>query len=250
MEYKNHICSPETCDNSGGLTSTHGEELTTMPTGKRRDAGESKIPSEIIHSISGKFSHPAFLITILLILVIALAACGKDEDKEESQATQEPVYTIVKAGSLKPGDSIPAPAGDVVLTVTGSVRNFNDGNSIVMDVSTIESVGEVEYTVNDPFEEVEVTYGGVLMRDLIALWDVDPEATTLSFLALNDYQVDVSLKDVLDYPVVFAMKRNSEYMPVSTRGPAMLVFPYDDFEFDKTVYNDYWVWQIKSIDIH
>ena len=29
----------------------------------------------------------------------------------------------------------------------------------------------------------------------------------------------------------------------------MLVFPYDNFKFDVTVYNNYWAWQIKSIEV-
>jgi hypothetical protein len=38
-------------------------------------------------------------------------------------------------------------------------------------------------------------------------------------------------------------------MPISTRGPAMLVFPYNDFDFDRAVYDNYWIWQIKSIEV-
>jgi hypothetical protein len=68
-------------------------------------------------------------------------------------------------------------------------------------------------------------------------------------VALNDYAVDVPLADLREYPVIFALQADGEYLPVSTRGPAMLVYPYNDFEFEQAVYNDYWIWQIKSIDV-
>jgi hypothetical protein len=38
-------------------------------------------------------------------------------------------------------------------------------------------------------------------------------------------------------------------MPVSTRGPSMLVFPYAHYDFDEAVYNNYWIWQLKQIDV-
>lgn len=197
-------------------------------------------------------ARPFFAVTILmLVLVLTVTACKSDDDKDsQSNNSKDTVYTIVTEGTLKPGDSIPVPESGAILTITGSVSNFNVDESIVMDIPTIESVGVVSYTVTDPFEETKVTYTGVLMSDLLKVWGVDDSATTLSVLALNDYQVEVPIKDVRDYPVIFAMKSDGEYMPISTRGPAMLVFPYDDFEFDKALYNDYWAWQIKSIDVH
>jgi hypothetical protein len=115
-------------------------------------------------------------------------------------------------------------------------------------------VGEVEYRVVDPFREEgdaeEVVFRGPLMSDLLALWGVSQDAVeTLNVVALNDYAVDVPAGDLWEYPVIFALQADGEYMPVSTRGPAMLVYPYADFDFDMDEYNSYWVWQIKTIDV-
>jgi hypothetical protein len=91
---------------------------------------------------------------------------------------------------------------------------------------------------------------GPLMSDLLALWGVSQDAVeTLNVVALNDYAVDVPAGDLWEYPVIFALQADGEYMPVSTRGPAMLVYPYADFDFDMDEYNSYWVWQIKTIDV-
>ena len=161
-------------------------------------------------------------------------------------------FSVVKSvgdSELSAGDAIPAPSEEVIVTVTGKIDNANVDDTIQMDMPTIESVGMYEYTLADPFDEVEVTYQGPLMRDLLALWGVPADATNLHMVALNDYAVDVPIADLLKYPVLLAVKQGGEYMPISTRGPSMLVYPYDDFDFDRALYDNYWIWQIKSIEV-
>jgi hypothetical protein len=181
----------------------------------------------------------------IFLIVLVVTGCTPAAEAP----TTEPIYSVVSEGTLSAGDAIPAPDGDVILSVTGLIGTANNGDAIDMDLATIESVGLVDYTVTDPFEEKVITYRGPLMSDLLALWQVPESATTLHLVALNDYAVDVPLGDLYQYPVVFALQADGEYLPISTRGPAMLVYPYDDFEFEHSVYNDYWIWQIKSIDV-
>lgn len=185
--------------------------------------------------------------TILKLIVIGfllcvIAACSPSQDAQ-------PFYTRVSEASLKAGDTIPAPTDNIILTVTGKIGTSNRDGAIVMDRDMIESVGEVEYKVTDPFENKPYTYRGPLMSDLLSLWQVPDDAQTLEVVALDDYTVDIPIAEVRKYPVLFALQQEGEYMPTSTRGPAMLVFPYDNFEFDPAVYNDYWSWQIKSIEV-
>lgn len=180
----------------------------------------------------------------MISILLLISACA-------SAATPTPtqVYTVVEAGTLDAGSAIPEPTEEVILTVSGKIGAANVGSLIEMDLPTIESVGLVDYTVDDPFENKEITYRGVLMSDLLELWQVPADATNLHMVALNDYAVDVPLSEVRAYPVIFALQGDGVYLPVSTRGPAMLVFPYNHFEFETSVYNDYWIWQIKSIEV-
>ena len=189
---------------------------------------------QMVKKVLGSF------VAVLSLLVVAGCA-----------ATPEPasVYTRVSEASLKAGDAIPAPSGDTILTVTGMIGTTNSDDAIVMDLATLESVGEVTYEVTDPFEGKKVIFRGPLLTDLLDLWQVSPDATTLHIIALNDYVVDVPIAEVRKYLVVFALQQDGEYMPIETRGPAMLVFPYEDFEFDTNLYNNYWAWQIKTIEV-
>jgi hypothetical protein len=184
-----------------------------------------------------------FMRVLVLVGVLALAAgCS-------SAADPFTVVTPVGESQLSAGDAIPVPQDEVIVTVMGKIGNPNVDDSIQMDMETIESVGLVEYLVTDPFDTGDLTFQGPLMRDLLDLWGVPDDATILHMVALNDYAVDVPISDLREFPVIFAVKQDGEYMPISTRGPAMLVYPYNDFDFDHAVYDNYWIWQIKSIEV-
>lgn len=181
---------------------------------------------------------------VFATLVLALlAACAP-----ASAPAGETVYTRVSEATLQPGDPIPAPQGDVVLSISGLV-NAAGGEEITMDLAALEAAGLVDYTVEDPFLHRQVTYRGPLLSELLDLWQVDSAATTLHIVALNDYSIEVPIAMARDYPLVFAIMADGEYMSIADRGPAMLVLPYDDFEFERPAADAYWIWQIKSIEV-
>ena len=181
-------------------------------------------------------------ITLYLLCVVFVVSCSKQPEFDS-------VYTRLEKATLKAGSNIPKPQEAPILTVSGKVGTTNhDDQTIIMDIPTLETVGAVEYTVEDPFEKEEHTFAGILMKDLLELWQVSPDATVLNVVALNDFQVDVPIALVREYPVIFALKQNGEYMTPDYRGPAMLVFPYNDYKFELAT-DAYWVWQIKSITV-
>lgn len=179
---------------------------------------------------------------IAIVIMVFMSACS-------SNAPSTPIYQQVSEAKLKMGDVLPVPTGDVILTVSGKIGTKNGNDNLIMDRDMLESVGQVEYKVTDPFETKDYVYRGPLMSDLLDLWQVSSDATTLEVTALDDYVVKVPITDLRKYPVIFSLQQDGKYMPVSTRGPAMIVFPYNNFEFNQEIYNDYWAWQIKSIDV-
>jgi hypothetical protein len=178
----------------------------------------------------------------LLALLFIVVACSSSPDFDS-------VYKRITPAQLKAGDAIPAPRGDVILTVTGVVGTTNQGNKILMDLATIESVGLVEYEVVDPFENRKKLFRGVLMRELLNLWQVDAAATTLDMVALNDYHVEVPIAIMREKPLLFALQADGAYMRPDYRGPAMLVFPYGYYKFQRPLSDAYWIWQIKAVKV-
>lgn len=160
----------------------------------------------------------------------------------------DPVYQVITSGTLTPGEAIPEPQDATILTVSGRIGAMNQGETIVMDRQTLESVGVVEYEVHDPFEDRPIVYRGVLMSELLKVWQVADDVTVARFTALNDYQIDVPIEDFQQYPVLFAMQADGVTLTPDYRGPAMLVYPLDDYEFDLISNKRRWIWQITMIE--
>ena len=178
----------------------------------------------------------------LLILITLMTACG-------SQAAA-PIYETVSEGSLKAGDPVPAPGGDVVLTMDGMIEKTNAGNALKFDMATLESIGVVQYKVDDPFAKKTILYAGVLLSELLKVAGAAPQATTLTLRALDDYSTDMLISDAKKWPVLLATRADGEYMPVDQSGPLISVFPFNDFpEIDHLTYDAQWLWSLSSITV-
>lgn len=160
-----------------------------------------------------------------------------------------PAYTRLTEGTLSDSGPLPVPEETPILTIRGLVGRTNVDSHIEMDRPMLEAVGLVEYTVEDPFTEEITTYEGVLMSDLLTLWGVDDSAKQLDVDALNDYQVNIPIEILRDFPTILALKVNGEVMDVATRGPSMLVLPYGEYEFERPLSDTYWVWQVRSMRV-
>ncbi|GAB4485321.1 MAG: hypothetical protein OHK0010_03930 [Anaerolineales bacterium] len=177
----------------------------------------------------------------LFLLILLLSACA-DQTKT--------VYTVVAPASLKPGDAIPAPSGEVILTVSGAISAKNNGDTLQLDMPTLEKFGLVSYDENDPWLSAKNTYSGVLMSDFLKIIGVDSAATTVKFTALDDYVVELSIADLQKWPVLLATQTNGAYMTPENNGPTRIIFPFDQYpEIDQVKYKDLWIWNIKSIEV-
>lgn len=183
-------------------------------------------------------------IGLVFLLSLFIVACNQTTAPQAKE-----IFKTVSSPTLHAGEAIPLPTEDTILTISGKINTHNQGETIIMDMPTIESLGMVEYTVIDPFKKEKIAYQGVLMKDLFELWQVDGKATAISFTALNDYEIDIPITMFDEIPIILAVKNDGEYMPISDRGPAMLVLPTDDYDLDPDIYNKYWAWQLKSIDV-
>jgi hypothetical protein len=175
----------------------------------------------------------------LVICAVFLNACGSQSDLP---------YETVQEASLSAGDVVPAPSGEVVLTITGDIANFNEGESLVFDMETLESVGLVRYTVSDPWQQKDVTYTGVLLSDLLAVADLQQGATAVNVVALNDYAAEVPIAESEEWPILLATRADDEYMDVDNSGPTRIIFPYDNY-IDLSAARNMSVWNVSSFEI-
>jgi hypothetical protein len=168
------------------------------------------------------------------------------------------VYTRVSEAKLQPGQPLSPPQSQILITVTGKIQaqqgksaiHAATSTSIQLDRESLASAGMVEYEVNDIFEKKKNRFRGVLMRDLLALWQVTPEAKQVTLTALNDYKITIPIALLQQYPVILAMEQNGSNMQPDYRGPAMIVTPYEQYGAVPELANrDYWIWQVTKIHI-
>ena len=180
------------------------------------------------------------------LLLVGVAGCSSSDDPKDTTSAAKTISTA----TLKAGDEVPAPKGEPVLTLKGKITNTNVGDTLQFDLATLERLGLREFTADDyQAEGGHVRFRGVLLRDLLDVAGVDAEATTLNTIALNDYKAPVPISDADAYPTLLATTSNGKRMPVAEYGPVRVVYPNLDFEFDKTVYDPRWVWQLATITV-
>lgn len=140
------------------------------------------------------------------------------------------------------------PQGAVILAVEGQISNCNHGMGVHFDIAMLEALPKTEVKTQNPWEVGEVTYEGVLLRDLAQA--VGVTGTVLAFKALNDYSVDIDVADTQAVGVILAYKRNGEYMPVREKGPLFVVFPFSEMSAnDLQKRYGQSVWQVAKITV-
>lgn len=186
------------------------------------------------------------LLASLAVLAFSLSAtaCGGTDEA----AAADPGFEVVSAATLTPGEPVPAPTGDVILSIGGAISTTNVDGRLDLDMATLESMGTVTYSVDDEQAEGRiVTFEGVLLSNVLAVAGVSGDATTLVTTALNDYSIDIPLSDASESPVMIATRVDGERMSVDRFGPTRVVYPYSSHDLDHVVYDPRWIWQLATI---
>jgi len=143
---------------------------------------------------------------------------------------------------------LPSPKGEVILVVDGMINACNDGMEVHLDKAMIEALPRVDVRTANPWDDGEVTYRGVLLRDLMDYVKADGKVMTVT--ALNDYRSDIQLQDTRDYDVILADRRNGTELAVRDKGPLFVVFPFLDHPDLKTdARYAQSVWQVNRITL-
>lgn len=150
-------------------------------------------------------------------------------------------------GSL-PALALQPAKGKVVLTISGNVAEKNTPKAAVFDMEMLEKLPQQTFTTMTPWDKQPIKFTGPLLRDVLAA--AKATGTTIKAVALNDYQSSIPLDDSQKFDVILAHKMNGEDIPVKTKGPLFIVYPYDSkAELRSSVYYERSAWQLKSLTV-
>ncbi|MCO5121904.1 MAG: molybdopterin-dependent oxidoreductase [Burkholderiaceae bacterium] len=140
------------------------------------------------------------------------------------------------------------PAGEVLLTVSGNIRNGDPSGVALLDELALQALPrhamETTTVVTDGIRRFE----GFLMRDLLEL--VGAQGQTVTASALNDYVIDIPMEDFERFDVLVATHMDGVRLLPSDKGPLWIVYPRDEHEELQDIRYDYrWVWQLIRLEV-
>lgn len=144
--------------------------------------------------------------------------------------------------------ALEVPQGPVVLQVTGQIGVHNQGQMAALDMRTLKTLPQKSFTTKTPWDHKPVTFSGPLLRDVLQL--VKAKGQHIRALALNDYRVKLPMSDAQEHDVLVALQMNGQAIPVRTKGPLFIVYPFDaKKELQHKTYYERSIWQLKAIEV-
>lgn len=141
-----------------------------------------------------------------------------------------------------------APAGKVILTITGQLQHRNAGDAAAFDMAMLEQLPQTRVTTRTPWYPQPRKFTGVLVRDLLAA--VGAQGSTVNAAALNDYRVEIPRDDLERNGALLAYLLDDKPMAVRDKGPLAIIYPFDDKpELRTAVYYSRAIWQLRSLDL-
>lgn len=158
------------------------------------------------------------------------------------------LMAVLVAGAALPASALAPVAGKTILSVTGSVGAKNTDTAAAFDMAMLEKLPQRTFTTRTPWDKQPITFTGPLLRDVLAA--AQATGTSIKATALNDYQTTIPMEDAQRFDVIVAYKLNGQPIPIKTKGPLFIVYPFDSkTELQTTRYYERSAWQLKSLKI-
>lgn len=159
-----------------------------------------------------------------------------------------PCLTALALASAIPAWALQPATGKVILTLSGKIGEKNAGNTAVFDLAMLEKLPQQTFTTKTPWDKQPIKFTGPLLRDVLAA--AKANGSTIHAMALNDYKTAIPIEDAQKYDMILASRMNGELIPVRTKGPLFIVYPFDSKpELQSARYFERSAWQLKSMDI-
>ncbi|MGM0534593.1 MAG: molybdopterin-dependent oxidoreductase [Pseudomonadota bacterium] len=121
---------------------------------------------------------------------------------------------------------LPAPSGDVLLTLCGDIAHTNVGDEAHFDRAMLEALPGRVIETKIPWQRGSGRYEGPLLHALLERVGADAEQVLVQ--ALNHYEAEVPVADFRRHDVILAMTRDGEPLTIREFGPLFVLYPFDE----------------------
>lgn len=159
-----------------------------------------------------------------------------------------PIAAALSLCSALPALALQPATGKVILTISGKVADKNTADAAQFDLAMLEKLPQQTFTTKTPWAKEPIKFTGPLLRDVLAA--AKANGVTIKAMALNDYKTAIPFDDAQRYDMIVAHRMNGELIPVRTKGPLFIVYPFDTKpELQASKFYGRSAWQLKSMDI-
>lgn len=144
--------------------------------------------------------------------------------------------------------TLPAPKGEVILTVHGGISVTNGNAEAALDKAMIEAMGVVTVHTGTIWTDGTSEFQGVELSNLLAHLGADGSMLRLS--ALNDYAVEIPASEAVDGGPVLAFRMDGKDLSPRDKGPLWMIYPYDvNSAYKNEVSYTRSIWQLSRIEV-
>ncbi|MFN4153079.1 MAG: molybdopterin-dependent oxidoreductase [Paracoccaceae bacterium] len=145
-------------------------------------------------------------------------------------------------------ESLPAPTGEVILTVRGDIALTNGDAEAALDRVLLESIGVRTIHTGTIWTEGTSEFQGVELSRLLLRLGAD--GSTLRLSALNDYAVDIPMSEAVDNGPLLAFRMDGKNLSPRDKGPLWMIYPYDlNPAYKNEVSYSRSIWQLTVIEV-
>lgn len=145
-------------------------------------------------------------------------------------------------------ESLPAPTGPVILTVTGDIETTNVAETLQFDIASLKSLDETVIETTTIWTEGLHKFQGVSLAKLKDV--VGMESGTFFAKAINDYTIEIPVSDAAEGGPIIAYLMDDEEMSIRHKGPLWVIYPYDSSpNFRSEVIYARSIWQLDRIEV-
>ncbi|HEX2116063.1 MAG TPA: hypothetical protein VHM01_16780 [Alphaproteobacteria bacterium] len=175
------------------------------------------------------------------------------------------VVLVLAWSGLAHAQSLKAPSGPVILTVSGKIAQTNRGpfdekkdaffknqqvtfqRAAAFDLAMLEALGMRSVEADYPQGGALHKFEGPLLRDMLNA--VGASGRVVKVAALDGYVQEIELREIEQWPILLAVKEDGAYLPLGGFGPTRIVFPRRDVPALADRNDDKWVWAVVHISV-
>jgi len=127
-------------------------------------------------------------------------------------------FALIASVAAASAQSLPAPQGEVILTVGGNISISNaEGHTAQFDRSMLEAIGMFEIETSKPFTDSVIVFSGPLSRDVLEA--VGTTGETIVTSALDDYSTSFLFTDAATHDFILAIDDDQGLISPGQFGP-------------------------------